>query len=295
MNVNERTTPDSSLLRTFLEIADCGNLTLAASRLNRSQSAISVQLRKLEAELNVSLFERDAKGMALSLNGERLLPVARRVLSELGQVHALFQPALKGKIRVGIPDDFEENVLERTLADFARSNPGVDVVASAGCTVGFPEMVQRGALDIAVYSGPGNIAGQVFLTQKPVWVASETLCLEKSEPVPLAIMDRGCWWQELPTKALEQQGRPYNIAFECSGLTSQKAAIRAGFAIGILYENSVEQGMKVLSLRDGFPPLPLSKRSIILNPDAPRKLTTAMAKALKNASSRGLAKPLAAH
>ncbi len=295
MNTNERTIPDSSLLRTFLEIADCGNLTLAASRLNRSQSAISVQLRKLESELNVSLFERDAKGMALSINGERLLPVARRVLSELGQVQALFQPALKGKIRVGIPDDFEENVLERTLADFARSNPGVDVVATAGCTVGFPEMIQRGSLDIAVYSGPGDIPGEVFLTQKPVWVASETLCLDRSAPVPLAIMDRGCWWQDLPTKALERQGRRYNIAFECSGLTSQKAAIRAGFAIGILYENSVEPGMKVLSLRDGFPPIPHSKRSIIVNPDAPKTLTSAMAKALKNASSRGLAKPQAAH
>ncbi len=295
MNANERPTPDSSLLRTFLEIADCGNLTLAASRLNRSQSAISVQLRKLESELKVSLFERDAKGMVLSVNGERLLPLARRVLAELGQVHALFQPALKGKIRVGIPDDFEENVLERTLADFARSNPGVDVVASSGCTVGFPEAVQRGALDIAVYSGPGDIEGEVFLTQKPVWVASGTLCLDRSEPVPLAIMDRGCWWQELPTKALEQQGRPYSIAFECSGLTSQKAAIRAGFAVGILYENSVEPDMKVLSPRDGFPPLPHSKRSIIINPQAPEKLTAAMARAIKNASSRGLAKPLTPH
>lgn len=295
MNTIERLLPDSSLLRTFVEIVDCGNLTLAASRLNRSQSAISVQLRKLETELKVSLFERDAKGMALSANGERLLPVARRVLSELGQVHALFQPALKGKIRVGIPDDFEENVLERTLADFARSNPGVDVVASSGCTAGFPEAIQRGTLDIAVYSGPGNISGEVFLTQQPVWVAGQCLCLERSEPVPLAIMDRGCWWQDLPTKALEQQGRPYNIAFECSGLTSQKAAIRAGFAVGILYENSVEPGMKILSRREGFPPLPLSKRSILLNPDAPEKLTSAMAKAIKTASSRGLAKPLTAH
>lgn len=283
MHKIERSLPDSNLLKTFLEIADCGNLTLAASRLNRSQSAISVQLRKLETELNVSLFERDAKGMALSANGERLLPVARRVLSDLGQVHALFQPALKGRIRVGIPDDFEENVLERTLADFARSNPGVDVVASSGCTVGFPEAVQKGSLDIAVYSGLGDIVGEVFLTQKPVWVASQDMCIEKSDPVPLAIMDRGCWWQALPTETLEKEGRPYSIAFECSGLSSQKAAIRAGFAIGILYENSVESGMKVLSTRDGFPTLPLSKRSIITNPDAPSKLTLAMARAIRNA------------
>ena len=283
MNKIERSSPDSSLLRTFLEIAECRNLTLAASRLNRSQSAISVQLRKLETELNVSLFERDSKGMALSANGEKLVPAARRVLSELGQLQALFQTPLKGRIRVGIPDDFDENVLERTLADFARSNPGVDVVASSGCTASYPEAIRKGDLDIAVYSGPGEIDGDIFLKQKPVWVASETLCLDKSEPVPLAIIDRGCWWRDVPTKALEQAGRSYNIAFECGSLTSQKAAIRAGFAIGILYENSVEAGMKVLSTRDGFPTLPTSNRSIILRPDAPQELTAAMAKAIKSA------------
>ena len=77
MNKIERQFTDSNLLKTFVEIAECGNLTHASTRLNRSQSAISVQIRKLETELDTSLFLRDRKGMALSANGEKLLPVAR--------------------------------------------------------------------------------------------------------------------------------------------------------------------------------------------------------------------------
>ena len=88
---------------------------------------------------------------------------------------------------------------------------------------------------------------------------------------------------ELPKTALQRQERPYNIAFECSGLMSLKAAIRAGFGIGILYESSVEHGMKVLSARDGFPSLPTFKRSIIVRPDAPQDLANAMAKAIQRA------------
>ena len=279
----ERSFTDGNLLRTFVEIADCGNLTLAASRLNRSQSAISVQIRKLETEMGTSLFVREGKGMSLSASGEKLLPAARRVLMEFAKLRPLFEAPLNGKIRVGIPDDFDEGVLERTLADFTQTNPGVEVLATSGCTAGFPEAIHRGRLDIAVCSGPENVPGEAFLEQRPVWVASETMRPHPSEPVPLAVINHGCWLGELPKTALEKQGRPYNIAFECSGIMSLKAAIRAGFGIGILYESNVEPSMKVLSVKDGFPPLPTFKRSIITRPDAPRDLTNAMASAIHRA------------
>lgn len=283
MNKTERPFTDSNLLRTFVEIADCGNLTLAASRLNRSQSAISVQIRKLEMELNAPLFVRYGKGMSLSSNGEKLLPAARQVLAELGSMQSLFETPLEGRIKVGIPDDFDEGVLERALADFTQTNPGVDVLASSGCTAAFPEAIRKGDLDIAVYSAPDNKLGEIFLEQKPVWVASETMPLRSSGRVPLAVIQHGCWMGELPKTALKQHGRPYNIAFECSGIMSLKAAIRAGFAVGILYESNVEPGMRVLSTRDGFPSLPKSKRSIIVGTESPKDLVNAMANAIQRA------------
>ncbi len=283
MNKSERPLADGHLLRTFVEIADCGNLTLAASRLNRSQSAISVQLRKLEAALKTSLFLREGKGMALSANGEKLLPAAREVLAELANVQSLFAKPLNGRIKVGIPDDFDEGVLERALGDFTQTNPGVDVLARSGCTAVFPEAIRKGELDIAVYSSPDGGLGKVFLEQRPVWVASDAMPTPHVDPVPLALISHGCWMGELPKTALEQCGRPYNIAFECSGLMSLKAAIRAGIAVGIIYESNVGPGMRILSGRDGFPPLPSAKRSIIVHPDAPQDLAKAMAEAIQRA------------
>ena len=184
---------------------------------------------------------------------------------------------------MGIPDDFDEGVLERTLADFTQTNPGVEVLATSGCTASFPDAIRKGDLDIAVCSGPDTVPGETFLEQRPVWVASETMSHAPSDPVPLAVVNHGCWLGELPKTSLEQQGRPYNVAFECSGIMSLKAAIRAGFAIGILYESNVEPGMRVLSARDGFPSLPTFKRSIIVRPDAPQDLAKAMAKAIQRA------------
>lgn len=283
MSISERDFTDGNLLKTFVEIANCGNLTLAASRLNRSQSAISVQIRKLEADLDTSLFVREGKGMSLSPSGQKLLPVARRSLSELAKVQLLFASPLNGRIRVGIPDDFDEGVLERALTEFRRSNPGVDVAATSGCTVAFPDAIRNGVLDLAVCSAVNTIPGDVFREQQAVWVAGKTLQLDPHASVPLAIINHGCWMGELPKTKLDQIGRPYNVAFECTGIMGQKAAIRAGFAVGILYESNVEAGMRVLTQKENFPPLPKFKRSIVIAPDAPRDLAQAMSQAIRQA------------
>ena len=110
MKKNERLTLNSDLLRTFVVIAECGNLTHAADQLHRTQSAVSVKLRRLEEDLKVSLFERHARGMTLSQNGEKLLPIARRALAEIHRAGTLFDAPLRGSIRVGIPDDFDDRI-----------------------------------------------------------------------------------------------------------------------------------------------------------------------------------------
>jgi len=275
--------PDSNLLLTFVKIAECENLTLAASMLNRSQSAISIQLRKLEDDLNTKLFLRDGKGMRLSPEGKKLLPAARQVLSDLAKLPPLLSKPLKGKIKVGIPDDYDEGVLEKALAEFSRGNPGVEVKAISGCTAVFPDLIGRGDLDIAVYSGPDNTLGSLLLEQRPVWVSGHSLQLRPSDPVPLALIGHGCWMGTLPKQLLEGRNRDFTIAFECSGMMSLKAAIRSGFAVGVLFESNVEADMRVLTPKDGFPPFPLARRSIICSDGAPRDLADAMAQALKSA------------
>ena len=290
MNEIERQTLNSDQLKSFVTIAESGNLTMASTLLCRTQSAISVQLRKLESELDVSLFHRTPKGMVLTDAGEKLLPAAHRVLSELDQARALFAQALTGRIRIGIPDDFDDAILEQTLAAFARKHPGVEILATSGCTSGFPDAVNAGALDVAVYSGPKDCIENPFSTERLVWAAGKSMILDRGQPVPLAILDRSCWWKDIPINALAPVSRDYVTAFKSSSFSSLKAAIRAGFAVSVLPEPCLEESMRRLTSADGFPDLPEASRTILVNEDAPEPLAGAMSAAIREAC-RSRARP----
>lgn len=283
MNYSEHTLIDSDLLRTFLVIADQGNLTLAAGHLNRTQSAISVQLRKLEVGLGATLFSRTSRGMTLTPAGEKLLPSARSIVADIRQASTLFQHPLSGSIRLGLPDDFDESVLEKVLSGFSRAHPGVNVVATSGCTSGYPAAIQAGSMDIAVCSGPENALGETLDMEETVWAAKKGMRIEPDQPIPLAILDRSCWWQDLPSKSLDAIGRDYRVAFRSSSFASLQAAIRAGFAIGVLPGSCSGDGIVALTGAHGFPDLPKSRRSILIAPGAAADLTAAMAGAIRQA------------
>ncbi|WP_108882296.1 LysR substrate-binding domain-containing protein [Anderseniella sp. Alg231-50] len=283
MNKSERIGPSSELLQTFVVIAECGNLTKAADILGRTQSAISVQVRKLEDNLSTRLFERHARGMELTEHGRKLEPIARGLVSEIHSLGGLFEPPLKGRLRVGIPDDYADTILERALVAFATRHPGVEVVAQSGCTSGFEAAVRSNQLDIAVCSGPDLNAADVFSSEPNVWVAHESLKLDRTQPVPLAILDRGCWWSKLPVDALDGLGRKWKPAYTSESFASIKAAIRAGLAVGVLPRCTIEECMTELTEHHGFPSLPVSKRAIFIAQDAPADLARAMAEAIRGA------------
>ncbi len=283
MNEIERCPIDCDLLRSFIAIARCGNLTVAAGHLGRTQSAISVQLRRLEDGLGATLFERTAKGMTLTPAGQTLLPRARAVLASLRETSALFARPLSGTIRIGLPDDYDAAVLEHALAGFAAAHPGVNVVATSGCTSGFSAAIRDGALDIAVCSGADNREGETLGLEPTVWAARAGLRIGPERPVPLAILDRACWWRDLPVRALDGIGRDYMIAFRSGSFASLQAAIRSGFAIGVVPGASLDDRTVALTAAEGFPDLPASRRSIVIAKTAPPELAASMAEAIRNA------------
>jgi DNA-binding transcriptional LysR family regulator len=256
---------------------------MAAGYLCKTQSAISVQIRKLESDLGISLFNRNSRGMTLTDAGAKLLPKARSILADIKQAGALFEKPLTGSIRVGIPDDFNDSMLERILTGFSRTHPGVNVIAMSGCTSGYPAAITNGELDIAVFSGPENVEGDPLDTEKTVWAAKKGFRIDDKHPVPLAILDRSCWWRNLPTTSLNSIGRDYVVAFRSSSFASLQAAIRAGFAIGVLPASCVCEKMSILTEANGFHNLPISHRSILTGADTPSDLAAAMIEAIKNA------------
>lgn len=283
INKTERLSIDSDLLQTFVAIAKCGNLTVAAGQIGRTQSAISVQLRKLESGLDVLLFLRTAKGMTLTPAGETLLPRAEAILADMKETANLFLQPLTGSIRIGIPDDFDERVLEQILTKFSRAHPNVQVMVISGCTTSFAKAIDNGQLDVAVCSGPDNHRGKLLNIEETVWATKKGTKPNLENTVPLAILNRSCWWSNLPINALDAAEIRYEIAFRSSSFSSLQSALRAGFAVGLLPKSSVTPDFEVLTRKHGFPELPDSRRTILVSENTSATLSDAMEEAIFNA------------
>lgn len=285
MNKQERLARSSDLLRTFVAVADCENITHAAEVLGRTQSAISVQTRKLEDTLEVRLFDRQARGMVLTADGEKLLPVARNIIADLSRVGMLFEDPLQGRLTVGIPDDYTETVLETVLFDFARRHPLVEISARFGCTSEFPTAIRRGTLDVAVVSDADVPRNNRITSEYNLWAAAAGFALEEGETVPLAILDRrNCAWRCFASDALDAAGRPWRSAYASESFAGVRAAIRSGLAVGALPRSLMEPSMRELTEAEGFPPLPATERGILTSKKAPPDIAQAMVEAIRTAT-----------
>ncbi|MEM7732747.1 MAG: LysR family transcriptional regulator [Pseudomonadota bacterium] len=281
MKINEQYPLSGDLLRSFLIIADTGNLTHAADRLGRTQSAISVQLRNLEQTLGATLFHRSVKGMTLTDSGERLLPKTKAAVAQLQSMAGMFETPLTGRLRLGIPDDYEGRILIGALARFAREHPGVEVSAQSGCTFAYEKDVREGRLDMAVCSGPEPRAGLPISSEAAIWAAARSVKASGGGSVPLAMLDRRCWWRSIPTDALRGTGREFHVAFRTESFGSLVAALRAGLAIGVLPASCVDDDLQVLDVTHGLPPLPDIHRTLLISDQADRDVTQAMAEAIR--------------
>ncbi len=285
MNKIERSLPrlESEVLRSFLMVAEYGNITRASEDLGRTQSAISVQIKRLEAEVGQSLFERRARGMVLTRAGERLRASARQIVAMLDQAAAdLASDPIAGHVTVGIPDDYGSELLASILADFANRHPAIDVSITCGFSVGFEEAVKKGKLDIAVYAGPQNgAAGEVLLTEQTVWAGSPDMVIAEGAPLPVALFDRSCWWRDAALNALEAANITHRTAYTSESAAGVKAAIKAGLAVGILARSTVEPAMRILGAADGLPGLPASNLMLICTDRAENPAINAMADAIR--------------
>src|SRR5271157_2010817 len=166
---------DTDQLRSFLAIVDSGSFTKAADRVHKTQSAVSMHIRRLEETLGCALFVKQGRGVRFTAEGESLIDFARRIVHiEAGAVAALSRKGLRGVVRLGIPDDYAETYLADMLGRFNRRHPLVEV--SVACE-GSPELahqVAAGALELALVTYyPGLHDFELLREQPLVWAASE--------------------------------------------------------------------------------------------------------------------------
>lgn len=276
---------DSDLMRAFLAVADAGSVTGAADRVGRTQSAVSMQIRRLEETLGQALFRRLPRGVELTPRGEQLEPYARRVVRMLDDAAvALRERPLQGPVRIGIPEDYSENVLPQALAAFAARHPAVEVTVR--CDYSAPQLAALAAdqLDLAVVFEPNRVTeGEVICVDPTVWATSIAHEQHLREPLPVAAYFHSDWCKEFALGSLERLGRAYRVAFECDTSGGMQIAVRTGLSIAALSRSSIPPGCRELGAEDGFPLVDTSCVVLRRNPRGTSAAIDGMAAMLREA------------
>ncbi|HEV7248472.1 MAG TPA: LysR substrate-binding domain-containing protein [Shinella sp.] len=259
---------ESDLLRIFVAVAQAGNVTHAAERLGRTQSAVSMQIRKLEDSVGATLFERGPRGVALSLEGKRLLPYARRIVGLVDETTAAMRTApLDGPVRVGIPEEYNQTVLPNALAAFAEIHPGTEVTVFCGYTEQQMEALEADEIDLAViFDWCEGTSGEILAIDPTVWVASVAHKRHLERPVPVAVYWQSNWCRDFALRSLEQHTIPYRIAYTCDTRGGLCSAVASGLAIAPLSRSNIPPGARELTGADGFPSIDSSRVVLKRNP-----------------------------
>lgn len=257
---------DVDQLKTFVAIADTGSFTRAAEIVFKTQSAVSMQMKRLEERLGKAIFVRDGRQSRLTEEGERLLVYARRIVKLSGEALAAFADAeVAGHVRLGVPDDYADRFLPEILARFSRSNPRAEVTVLCEPSADLIQRIAHGTLDLAIITHTERVLteAQVIRQEQLYWVTSQRSTAQEEIPLPLALSSGPCQWRKRATEALEAAGRPHRVLYASPNSTAISAAVLAGLAVSVCAESSLRTGMRVLTVADGFPALPPIKIALL--------------------------------
>lgn len=274
---------DHFQLRAFVAVADTGSVTRAAEVVGRTQSAVSMQMAKLEEILGRKLLRKEGRGLALTDHGVYLLGRARQLLTLNDEIVAGFrQPRMAGLVRVGVPDDYAPRFLPPILARFAAAYPNVDVAVVCEPSSSLRRKLEKGQLDLALCTvGEEPAQAELVWKGRLVWVGPDDPrpgeCeLLAREPLPMSFAHPGCSWRKAAEDALKRIGRRYRVAYIADSLTGQLAAVQAGIAIGVVSDVLVPPGIRVLGKADGLPDLPDFAIALATGPHANQPVADAL-------------------
>ena len=252
---------DIDVLRTFHTIVRLGQFRAASLQLNRSPSAVSSQIRRLEEQTGGRLFERDNQAVTLTPLGRRVLLETAELLQAHDRILAGFtgQPVM-GEVRFGVAEDYAARLLKEVLPRLHSEHPGIVLELLTGNSGQLRRWLGQGLLDLALLVGPprdGQADGQVFGHTQPVWVAGPGLPLSPESSVPLALHGEGCSYRELGIDLLTGQGRNWQAVVTSAAASALEAAVELGQAVAIIDRVRMTPLMRELTPEEGFPRLPV--------------------------------------
>ncbi|MCQ4260026.1 LysR family transcriptional regulator [Stutzerimonas stutzeri] len=243
-------------LKCFVAVVDAGSLTGAAPEVNRSQSAVSMQLRKLESALGCRLLVRGPRHHQLTPEGQQLLGYARRMLDLHAETLAAFHgEELAGRIRLGVPDDYAAKYLTPVLKRFAPQHGAVEIELDCEQSTSLIPRVKRGELDLALVSRDQPGHGTLLFHEPMVWVGSAQFQVWRRDPLPIAVYEDASLAKRGAIRSLALQGRRYKVVYNSSSLAGQIAAVESGLAVAVLTQCSAPPHLQILGGEQGLGPL----------------------------------------
>ncbi|HEY2660004.1 MAG TPA: LysR substrate-binding domain-containing protein [Caulobacteraceae bacterium] len=219
----------TELLRSFAAIVDSGSMLRATERVFVTQSALSLQMKRLEETLQTPLFHRDGRRLVLTSAGQTLLTYAREILATNDRaVSALTGDGLAGPARIGMVQDFAEALLSGVLSRFTELNPDIQLQVRVGGTPELLQLLASDRLDVVLGMGPADDPAAIR-TAPMNWLGSAGLA--DLEVLPLAVLETPCRFRDAALRALEIAGRPYRIVLETPSLSVLRAAIDSGLGV----------------------------------------------------------------
>lgn len=292
---------DVSALRAVLHGIEQGSFARAAVELGRSQSAISMQLKKLEQQAGVQLFVRKGRGLIPTEAGEAFAKYARQIVDLNDEAaRAVGAVVAPESVRLGLPQDFFDDVMPATLNAFSKSHPEVHVAVRAGNNHTLYDEIEAGRLDGAIAFFPkGSVGKGELLCELPLrWLAHEGYAKPaKASPLPLVLFNHPCLFRHLALSALDLAGRRWRAVLTTPSLPAIWAALRSDFGIGVRVEHSVPDDIVSVDHWPELPDLPAVELRLLGSPaaspaardmmDALRGRTLEMIEAIEPLAARG--------
>lgn len=282
---------DLNALRTVVAGAKLGSFARAAEHLGRSQSAVSMQLKKLEEQAGVPLFVRSGNRLVPTEAGETLLEYATRMVALNDEaVASLGNRSSGATVRLGMPQDFASEILPRVLKLFSDECPHVHVEAHIGRNFALAEEVRLGQLDVALVFVPerDHTDGAFIAELDMVWAGPASSGIIKDDmPVPLVSFNFPCEFRKHGVEALEAAGRSWRYALTTPSLAGIWAAISAD--MGVTVRTKYQTPGEFLDLRN-FATLPELPRMFVRQVEHPDQTpaAAALSKVLKSVATAQL-------
>lgn len=247
---------DLAALRSFVTVADVGGVTRAAGYLNLTQSAVSMQIKRLEEALGMTLFLRAARKLALSPEGEQLLSYGKRMLALNDEaLSQLAATCCQGEIRLGVPHDVVYPAIPGILRRMAQAYPRVRINLVSSFTILMKQDFARGAFDVMLTTEDTPDQGaEVLSTRQLVWVGAPDGNAWQRRPLRLGFKDT-CIFRPRAQSALDAAGIPWEMATGGESEQAVEATVAADLAVSVRLASSIPEGMSVIGAENQLPPV----------------------------------------